>query len=136
MLLEMIVNINMFNMNAFSPEEKRSMFFGLSFFMLGCLMVVLLHFTIGLYWTSHYFIAHFMLGLFLPFLYLVVAGTKTSFVVGIVITSIFHFGYEFLEDQLTRTSYSPDWDQIISGGLGIVFACYVYKIWLNKNSIQ
>jgi len=117
-----------------TPQEKKTQYFALCFFLIGCVLVAILQFTVGLYFTSHYFVAHFMLGLFLPFLFYSMGGTNLSFWIGIIITSIFHFGYEFWEDQLTRNVYSPDWDQIFSGGIGLVVAWIVFRVWNRKFS--
>jgi hypothetical protein len=116
-------------MSKLTPRERKTQYLALSFFLAGCCIVALLQFTVGLYYTPHYFVAHFMLGLFLPFFFYSMGGMPLTFWIGILLTSIFHFGYEFWEDQLTRSHYTPDWDQIVSGAVGLVFAYFVYRAW-------
>lgn len=115
-------------------EEKKTQKFALFLFLFGCSIVAILQITVGLYYTPHYFIAHFMLGLFLPFIFYSMGGDRISFWLGFIITSIFHFGYEFWEDQLTRSSYSPDWDQIVSGGVGLLMAWFVFHAWSRRRT--
>lgn len=115
-----------------TPEEKKTQCSALGFFLTGCAFVLILQITVGLYFTPHYFIAHFMLGLFLPFLFYSMGGIKLSFWIGLFVTSIFHFGYELWEDQLTRSVYSPDWDQINSGGVGLLVAWLIFYLWNKK----
>jgi hypothetical protein len=74
-------------------------------------------------------IAHFCLGLFLPFLIYAAGGMKVLFLIGLTITAFFHYGYEFWEDQLTRSHYSPDWDQIATGTLGLILATIIFYFW-------
>lgn len=119
-------------MSKFTLRERKTQYFALLLFLAGSCGVVLLLFTIGLYHTPHYFIAHFMLGLFLPFLFYSMGGMPLTFWIGIILTSIFHFGNEFWEDQLPRNHYTPDWDQIASGAVGLVAAYLVYRAWNNK----
>ncbi len=113
-----------------TPRENISMCFALGFFLLGCLIVVALQFTIGLYFTKHYFVAHFLLGLFLPFCFYSMGGLNISFKIGWFLTAFFHFGYELWEDLLTRPlGSSPDWDQVLTGSLGLIAALFVYRRW-------
>lgn len=115
-----------------TSNEKKTQKFALSFFLFGCVLVVVLQFTIGLYFTPQYFLAHFCLGLFLPYFFYSIGASPISFWVGFLVTSVFHFGYELWEDQLSRTSYSLDWDQILAGGLGLFVAYLVYRAWNNR----
>lgn len=110
-------------------RETKSVLFALGFFAAGCALVAALLFTVGLHYTPHYFIAHFLLGLFLPFAFYAMGGFSFSFWLGIIDTAAFHFGYELWEDQLSRPTYAPDFDQIISGALGLVAAWLVYRAW-------
>jgi hypothetical protein len=96
-------------------------------------LVVGMQSTVGLYNTSHYFIAHFMLCLFLPFFFYSITGSSPLFWLGVFVTAFFHFGYEFWEDQQTRTIHQLDWDQLIAGTVGLFVAWVVYKNW---NAIQ
>ena len=123
-------------MSKLSPLERKTQYFAFKFFLAGCCIVVLLLVTVGLYYTPHYFIAHFMLGLFLPFLFYSMGGMRLSFWIGILLTSIFHFGYELWEDQLTRSHFTPDWDQIASGALGLLVALLVYRAWNKRLDIE
>ncbi|MEO3715585.1 hypothetical protein [Roseateles flavus] len=116
-------------MSTLTPREKKTSYAALGFFAAGCLMVVILQGTIGLYFTRHYFIAHFLLGLFLPFAIYAMGGMRLTFWIGWCLTATWHFGYEFWEDQLTRSSYSLDWDQIASGSVGLLAAWQVYRLW-------
>jgi len=116
-------------MSNLTPREKKTSRCAFLFFIAGCLLVVALQATVGLYFTKHYFIAHFLLGLFLPFFFYSMGGTRLTFWVGWCLTAAWHFGYEFWEDQLTRAHYSPDWDQIASGGIGLAAAWLVYAQW-------
>lgn len=119
-------------MNKLTPQERRAQYFALDFFLFGCSTVAALQYTVGLYFTPHYYIAHFMLGLFLPFFFYAMGGLRLTFWLGLLATSIFHFGYELWEDQLTRSQYNPDWDQILAGGIGILAAWGVYRAWNTK----
>lgn len=116
-------------MSKLTAEEKRTRKFAWLFFLTGCAIVAALQFTVGLYFTRHYFVAHFLLGLFLPFVFYGMAGNGGTFWTGIVLTSGWHYCYEFWEDQLTRPVYSPDWDQIIAGTVGLAAAVVVYRAW-------
>jgi len=116
-------------MSRLTPQERKTSLAAFLFFAAGCCLVVLLLATIGLYYTRHYFVAHFLLGLFLPFLFYSMGGMPLTFWIGMLVTAIFHFGYELWEDQLTRPVYTPDWDQIASGGVGLIAAWLVYSMW-------
>tara|TARA_R110001583_G_scaffold182313_1_gene340024 strand:+ start:1756 stop:2085 length:330 start_codon:yes stop_codon:yes gene_type:complete len=96
-------------------HERKTMLYSFLFFTAGIALVLTLQFTIGLYFTTHYFLAHFLLGLFLPFAFYAFTGTKALYWLGFTSTLIFHMGYELWEDQLTRPSYIVDWEQVISG---------------------
>ncbi|WP_162621114.1 hypothetical protein [Vibrio casei] len=86
-----------------------------------------LQLSIGLYGTNHYFLSHFFFFLALPFAFALIGRDEISARIGIIVSSIFHFGYEFWEDQLDRPSYNLDWDKIVSGGAGIVLAHVILK---------
>ncbi len=116
-------------MSRLTPFERKTQYAALAFFLAGCALVALLQFTIGLYFTSHYFVAHFLLGLFLPFLIYSFGGSDWAFWIGISLTAAFHFGYEFWEDQLDRNPHVYDWAQIASGALGMVAAYAVFCAW-------
>ncbi|EIU6794087.1 hypothetical protein L5150_004513 [Vibrio parahaemolyticus] len=119
-------------MSKITLPEKKTQLYSLLFFGSGCSLVLILQFTIGLYFTEHYFVAHFFLGLFLPFAFYGVAGNKFSYWFGFFATLIFHLGYELWEDQLDRSSYIVDWDQVVSGLVGIFFSFLIYR-WWEKN---
>ncbi len=116
-------------MSEHTSREKKTSRSAFLFFAVGCILVVLLQATIGLYFTRHYFIAHFLLGLFLPFLFYSMGGMQLTFWIGMALTAGWHFGYEFWEDQLTRPVYTPDWDQIASGTVGLITAWCIYRLW-------
>ena len=108
----------------------------LAFFGFGCVVVLVLLGTVGLYNTDHYFVAHFCLGIFLPFIFYGITANYIGFWVGMVMTSIFHFGYELWEDQLTRATYSPDIDEIISGAIGMLAAYFIYRGWGKRMDLK
>jgi|SRR5690606_22818148 len=122
-------------MEKLTAHERRTRCFASMFFIIGCAIVGVLQFTIGLLFTPHYFVAHFLLGLFLPYLfYAVGAGTRFGFWAGMLATAVFHFGYELWEDQKTRSFYSPDWDQIGAGAVGLFFAWLIYVAWNRRTA--
>ncbi|MCW5255811.1 hypothetical protein D5038_05420 [Verminephrobacter aporrectodeae subsp. tuberculatae] len=53
-------------------------------------------------------IAHFLLGLFLPFLFYRIDGMRLTFWIGMALTATWHFGYAFWEDLLDCPVYTPD----------------------------
>ncbi|GGE94595.1 hypothetical protein [Pseudoalteromonas gelatinilytica] len=116
-------------MSKITPQEKKTMLYSWLFFFAGCALVLTLQSTIGLYFTTHYFVAHFLLGLFLPFAFYGFAGTKGLYWVGFFLTLVFHLGYELWEDQLTRPSYIVDWDQVVSGLVGLAMSYVIYHWW-------
>ena len=116
-------------MSKLTPREKASQRFAWIFFAAGCLLTGALQATVGLYFTHHYFVAHFLLGLFLPFAFFGIGGMPLTFWIGLALTATWHFGYEFWEDQLDRPVYTLDWDQIISGAFGLVAAWLTYRAW-------
>ncbi|QTD43598.1 hypothetical protein [Ottowia testudinis] len=117
------------DMSKLTPRERTTSRFAGLFFAAGCVLVVILQTTIGLYFTRHYFVAHFLLGLFLPFLFYSMGGMRLTFWTGMALTATWHFGYEFWEDQRDRPVYTPDWDQIVSGTVGLVAAWATYHAW-------
>lgn len=119
-------------MSKITHRERKTQYFALLIALTGCCVVALVLFTIGLYYRPYYFLAHFMLGLVVPFFFYSMGGIRLTFWLGITLTSIFHFGYEFWEDQLTRIYYTPDWDQIISGALGLFSSYIIYHLWNKK----
>lgn len=125
-------------MRKLTPFEKKTLIAARVFFFCGCLLVLTLQSTVGLYFTSHYYVAHFLLGLFLPFLFYSMGGSSLTFWIGMFVTASFHFGYEFWEDQLNRNPHVYDWDQIASGAVGLVAAFFVYRAWnkWHKNTVQ
>lgn len=116
-------------MSKLTPRERTSSRVAGLFFAAGCILAVALQATVGLYFTRHYFVAHFLLGLFLPFLFYSMGGMRLTFWIGMVLTTTWHFGYELWEDQLDRPAYTPDWDQIASGAVGLVAAWLIYRAW-------
>ena len=116
-------------MRDFTPFEKKTQKAALAFFVCGCMLVLALQFTVGLYFTQHYFVAHFLLGLFVPFFFYSLGGNSLTFWIGMLATATFHFGYEFWEDQLDRSTTVYDWDQIASGAVGLLAAFFVYRAW-------
>lgn len=89
--------------------------------------IVLLLNTFGLYGTSHYYLAHFLLFLCLPFAFCLIGQDRLCFQIGILVGGVFHFGYELFEDQVGRATYSPDWDQVIAGGLGLLLSYVIFN---------
>ena len=116
-------------MSKLTPRERTTSRFAGLFFAVGCILAVALQATVGLYFTRHYFVAHFLLGLFLPFLFYSMGGMRLTFWIGMALTATWHFGYEFWEDQLDRPVYTLDWDQIVSGTVGLVAAWVTYRAW-------
>jgi len=116
-------------MSKITPQENKTMLYSWLFFFAGCALVLTIQFTIGLYFTPYYFIAHFLLGLFLPFAFYGFAGTKGFYWIGFALTLLFHLGYELWEDQLTRPSYIIDWDQVVSGLAGLTMSYIIYRWW-------
>ena len=120
-------------MSNLSPFEKKTQIAAITFFMFGCLIVLALQFTVGLLFTKHYFVAHFLMCLFLPFYFYSMGANSLSFWLGSLLTAAFHFGYEFWEDQLSRQTHVYDWDQIASGAVGLTAAFIVYAIWNRRH---
>lgn len=85
--------------------------------------------TVGLHFTRHYFVAHFLFGLFFPFVGYAMGGTRVSFWIGITLTAVWHYGNELWEDQLDRAVANYDWDHIVAGTLGMVAAWWCYRAW-------
>lgn len=123
-------------MSKLTPRERTSSRVAGLFFAAGCVLVVALQATVGLYFTRHYFVAHFLLGLFLPFLFYSMGGMRLTFWIGMVLTAAWHFGYELWEDQLDRPTYTPDWDQIASGAVGLVAAWLIYRAWNRRLDLK
>ncbi|WP_051174586.1 hypothetical protein [Thauera phenylacetica] len=116
-------------MSKLTPRERTTSRFAGLFFASGCVLAIALQATIGLYFTRHYFVAHFLLGLFLPFLFYSMGGMRLTFWTGMALTAMWHFGYELWEDQFDRPGYTPDWDQIVSGAVGLGAAWVTYRAW-------
>lgn len=116
-------------MSKITPSEKKTQLFSILFFLFGCLLVLGLQFTIGLYFTTHYFIAHFLFGLFFPYLFYSFAGNKLTYWIGFSLTLIWHLSHEFWEDQKTRSTYIVDFDQVVSGLIGLLVSFLIYRWW-------
>jgi len=110
--------------------------FSLLFFVAVCLLVTALQLTIGLLFTPHYFLAHALFCLSMPFYFYAMDGSPRAFLSGWLATAGFHFAHELWEDQLTRASYSPDWDQILAGTAGLVAAWLIYRAWNRQQDRQ
>src|SRR5690606_5419198 len=95
----------------------------------GKLTVTALQLTIGLLFTPHYFLAHALFCLSMPFYLYAMDGSPRAFLSGWLATAGLHFAHELWEDQLTRAGYSPDWDQILAGTAGLVAAWLIYRAW-------
>lgn len=98
-------------------------------FTLGCLFVIFLQMTVGLYYTNHYFVAHFLFGLIFPFIGCSITGEKWGFRVMWVITLTLHLCHELYLDQLDRSQTIYDWDQVITGLLGLSFSIFAFRWW-------
>lgn len=113
-----------------TPRENSNALFALGFVTLGCATVIAIWATIGLYFTRHYFVAHFLFCLTTPFAFYAMGGVNCVFKLGWVFTASFHYGYELWEDLLKRPLGSaPDWDQVFTGTLGLIAALLVYQRW-------
>lgn len=87
-----------------------------------CLAAYILQINGHLYYSSTYWLAHLLFFTFLPLVFLTVFPNKRILYAGLVFSALFHYCYEFYEDQFDRPYVVYDWDQIASGTIGLVIA--------------